>query len=341
VANIISQTFDAKLHRAAWSKISREGFETIPKVHSSYLNVEPSSNALETDIIYSGLGAVPRVASDVVQTPLVDFKISPKVVYRHNEYRYQYVYTKVAADDDQYGLVTDVIGTMGEGAAFTMENVAAEILNLGTDAGAYATWDGLSVFNANHQLVGSDVTYSNITAASGPTYALLQTIYSYFRRVLNDQGFWTPVEIESIQCAPELAPLWRQLLAANAAHATLAYTGGVGGQAAYDSTPPAGFFQNANPGIGSVYGGLGLTADKVVENVYLTNTEDTFVIGRGKKAYLYMREAPNTDTYNIDDPKAMAHRIQMRFSQGVTDARRMLYIPGTGDEEGGEEEPQT
>lgn len=323
MASVISQTFDAKLHRAAWSKISREGFETIPKVHSSYLNVEPSTNALETDIIYSGLGAVPKVASDVVQTPLVDFKISPKVVYRHNEYRYQYVYTKVAADDDQYGLVTDVIGTMGEGAAFTMETVAAEILNLGTDATAYATWDGKAIFATDHELVGSTTTYSNRVTASGPTYALLQVIYSYFRRVLNDQGFWTPVEIESIQVSPETAPLWRQLLASNSAYATLAYTGGVGGAAGY--TPTA----NSNSGIGAVYAGLGLTADKVVENVYLTGTDDAFVIGVGKKAYAYIREAPNTDTYNINDPKAMAHRIQMRFSQGVTDARRMLYIPGS------------
>ena len=323
MASVISQAFDAKLHRAAWSKISREGFETIPKVSSSFLSTEPSSNALETDIIYSGLGAVPQVASDVVTTPLVDFTISPKVVYRHNEYRYQYVYTKVAADDDQYGLVTDVIGTMGEGAAFTMETVAAEILNLGLDPLAYATWDGLSVFNAAHQLVGSAQTYSNITAASGPTYALLQVIYSYFRRVLNDQGFWTPVEIESIQVSPEIAPLWRQLLASNSAYATLAYTGGVGGAAGYNQTA------NANSGVGSVYAGLGLTADKVVENVYLTGTDDTYVIGVGKKAYMYVREAPNTDTYNINDPKAMAHRIQMRFSQGVTDARRMLHIPGT------------
>jgi hypothetical protein len=44
--------------------------------------------------------------------------------------------------------------------------------------------------------------------------------------------------------------------------------------------------------------------------------------------YMYMREAPNTDTYNIDDPKAMAHRIQMRFSVGFTDARRVLLVQG-------------
>jgi len=149
----LAQNFDAKLHRAVWSKISREGLESIPRVHQSFLNVMPSGNALEMEVMYSGLPAVPRVASDTVATPQVSFEISPKVIYRHHEYRYQYVYTKVAADDDQYGIITDVIGTMGEGAAYRMETVAAELFNNGTDANAYSTWDGKAIFAADHELV--------------------------------------------------------------------------------------------------------------------------------------------------------------------------------------------
>lgn len=319
----LAQNFDAKLHRAVWRKISREGLESIPRVHHTYLDVASSNNALEQEVIYSGLPAVPRVASDTVQTPQVSFTISPQVVYRHGEFRYQYVYTKVAADDDQYGVVTDVVGTMGEGAGYRIEVEAAQVLNLG-QTNAFLTWDGLPIFNAAHQLVGSPLTYSNITAAGGPTYGTLAVIQSYFKRVLNDQGFWTPVEIESIQVAPELAPLWRQLLRSQAAYSTLMYNvgSGQGGQAAF--TPTA----NPNSGISNEASTMGLTPDKVVENVYLTTTEDTYVIGRGKKLRMYMREAPYTDTRNLDDPKAIAHRIQMRLSVGATDARRVLLVPG-------------
>jgi len=319
----IAQNFDAKLHRAVWSKISREGLESIPRVHQTFLNVAPSSNALEMEVMYSGLPAVPQVASDTVKTPQVGFEISPKVIYRHLEYRYQYVYTKVAADDDQYGVITDVVGTMGEGAGYRMEVVAADLFNSGTDATKYATWDGKSIFAIDHQLVGNPTTYSNITATGGPTYATLQVIYSYFKRVLNDQGFWTPVEIESIQVAPELAPLWRQILSSGSAYDRLVYTSGTGGGAAYSASA------NANEGITNIYNTLGMTADKVVENVYLANPEDTIVVGRDKKLNMYVREAPNTDTYNLDDPKAIAHRIQMRFSVGATDARRVLLVPGS------------
>ena len=319
----LAQNFDAKLHRAVWSKISREGLESIPRVHSTFLNVAPSSNALEMEVIYSGLPAVPQVASDTVKTPQVSFEISPKVIYRHLEYRYQYVYTKVAADDDQYGVITDVVGTMGEGAGYRMEVVAADLFNSGTDATKYATWDGKAIFAVDHGLVGNSQTYSNITAQGGPTYATLQVIYSYFKRVLNDQGFWTPVEIESIQVAPELAPLWRQLLSSGSAYDRLTYTSGIGGAAAYSAA------SNDNEGITNIYTSMGLTPDKVIENVYLANAEDTIVVGRDKKLNMYVREAPNTDTYTLDDPKAIAHRSQMRFSVGATDARRVLLIPGS------------
>lgn len=319
----ISQAFDAKLHRAVWSKISREGMEAIPRTHPTYVNVAPSSNALEMEVMYSGLGAVPKVADDTVKTPQVDFKISPKVIYRHDEYRYQYIYTKVAADDDQYGVITDVVGTMGEGAAYRMEVVAAELFNSGTDATAFATWDGKAIFAVDHGLVGSSDTYSNITAAMGPSYAALQVIASYFKRVKNDQGFWTPVEIESLQCAPELAPLWRQILMSSSADARLSYTSGTGGATVYGST------SNDNEGVVNVLRTMGLTPEKVVENHYLSGIEDTYVTGVGKKVNMYVREAPNTDTYNLDDPKALAHRIQMRFSVGATDARRVLKLPGS------------
>jgi len=321
----IAQNFDAKLHRAAWSKFTMEGGEAIPRVHRTVFNVESSSNAEERHVLHGGLPAVPRVASDTVKTPQVSFDIAEPVIYRHDEYRYQYVYTKVAADDDQYGKIRGVVGGMGEGAAYTMEQVAANILNLGTTTTLATGWDGKALFATDHKLIGSSTTYSNITAMGGPTYATMHVIHAYFRRLLNDQGFWTPVEIESIQVAPELAPLWRNLLVNMSTSNVLSYNinSGTGGSAAYSAST------NSNSGIANIASSLGMTPEKIVENHYLTNIDDTIIIGRGKHMYMYMREAPNTDTYNIDDPKAIAHRIQMRFSTGFTDARRVLLIPGS------------
>lgn len=321
-ATIVSQGFSAALHKAAWTKFTAEGAEAIPRVHQTFMRIESSTNAEERMILHGGLPQVPKVASDVVKTPLVDFAISPPVVFRHDEYRHQYVYTKVAADDDQYGKIRGVVSSMGEGAAFTIEQEASNLLNLGQTT-EYTGWDGEPLFDAAHQLIGSATTYSNITAAGGPTYATLHVINAYFRRLLNDSGFWVSGEIESIQVSPELAPLWRQLLMSMSAPANLSWTSGTGGSTAYGTTA------NTLEGTPNMARTFGLTPDKVVENPYLTNIDDTIVVGRGHHMYMLMREAPNTDTYDLDDPKAIAHRIQMRFSVGFTDARRVLLVPGS------------
>ena len=321
----IAQNFDAKLHKAPWTSLTKEGMERIPRVHARIFDVKPSSNAKEEEVLRGGLPHVPRVASDTVRTPQVSFTLSPPVVYRHSEYRYQYLYTKVAADDDQYGQIKAVVGDMGEGMAYTMELEAAAILNDGEVGTLARGWDGHPLFHATHQLIDSTSTYSNITAAGGPTYATVHVIHSYFRRVMNDVGFWTPVEIESLICSPEVAPLWRQLLGSLAAYDRLSPAVGIqmGGAASYTASA------NQNEGIASIVRTLGLTPEKVVEHHYLATLEDTIVVGKGKKLRGYLREAPNTDTYNIDDPKAIAHRIQGRFTFGFTDARRVLLVPGS------------
>jgi hypothetical protein len=320
----IAQNFGAELHKAAWTSFTREGMERIPRVHQTVFDIRTSSNAKEEEILRGGLPHVPRVASDTVRTPQVSFSLSDPVVYRHNEYRYQYLYTKVAADDDQYGQIKGVISDMGEGMAYTIELEAAAILNDGQVGDLARGHDGLPLFHAAHTLIDSASTYSNIAASGGPTYAAVHVIHSYFRRVMSDVGFWTPVEIESLQVSPEVAPLWRQMLGALSAYSTLVPNStGMGGQAAYTATA------NANEGIANIARTLGLTPEKVVENHYLANLEDVIVIGRDKKLRGYMREVPNSDTYDIPDPKAMAHRIQSRFTFGFTDARRVLLVPGS------------
>jgi len=113
-----------------------------------------------------------------------------------------------------------------------------------------------------------------------------------------------PVEIEYIEVAPELVPAWRQLLGSNT-------------QIGQD-----------NPGVINPYGSM-LTPDRVQENVYLTNSFDTHVVGRGHHLNMMVFEEPRTRTWNENDPEAIHHWIGMQFVVGWTDARRYLYVPGS------------
>lgn len=300
--SVITENFDAKFHRAPFRKFTMEGMEQIPRNHQDYLNVMSTNNDVELDVIHSGLGAVPEVNSDLEQTPTTTFKTSDPVGYRQVEYRQQYIYTRNAAMKDKTGTVTSVVRSMGEGAAYTIETVAADIFNLNTTT--TGGWDGKALAATDHELLNSNDTYSNIAVAGGPNFATLQTIYNYFRKgIKNDQGFIVPVEVDAIEVAPELVPAWRQLLG--------------------DNTQPG----QDNPSVSNPYRGM-LTPDKVRENVYLTNSFDTHVLGMGHHLNMFVFEQPRTRTWNDDDPEAIHHWIGMQFVKGWTDARRYLYIPG-------------
>lgn len=302
MSNVVTQNFDAKFHRAPFRKFTMEGMEDIPRVHGRYLNVMSTDNEVEQDVLTSGLGAVPKVNGDLLRTPLSSFSTSDPVSYRQEQYRQQYVYTFDAARKDKTGTVTGVVRSMGESAAYTIEVVAADILNLNTSTTGGV--DNKALAATDHALLDG-TTYSNITVAGGPNFAMLQTIYNYFRKgIKNDNGRIVPIEIECIEVAPELLPAWRQLLSSNT-------------QVGQD-----------NPNVINPYGSM-LTADRVQENVYLTGSFDTHVIGRGHHLNMFVFEAPRTRTWNEDDPEAIHHWIGMQFVVGWTDARRYLFVPGS------------
>lgn len=304
MATIVSENFDAKFHRVPFRRASMEGMEDIPRVHGRYLNVESTDNIVEMDFLFNGLPAVPKVSSDLEKTPLGDFVTSNPVGYRQEEYRLQYVYTFKAARFDKTGIITDVVGSMGESAAYSIETVAASLLNNANVSGNTGGIDNLTLANSAHTLVDGTTTYSNILVAGGPNTASLQTLYNYYRKgIKNDNNRTVPVGIKAIEVAPELAPAWRQLL---------------------NSTTQPG---QPNPNVPSAFRDL-LTADAVGENVYLTNTFDTHILGDNHHLFMFVAENPRTRTWNDNDPEAIHHWIGFMLVVGWTDGRRYAYMPG-------------
>lgn len=315
----LSQNWDSKLHRVAFRKFSMEGLTGIPRVANRFLNTIPTNNLVEQDILHSGLPAVPHVASDLLKSPLSSFKIAPPVGYRQKNYRMIYKYTRKAAKYDNAGKITGVVRTMGESMAYTVENVGHQILNRAANAAFPVGWDKLSLANAAHKLVGTSQTYSNVgTAGSYPSPAMLQEIYTYFKRVPNDQGWAIPVGISMVITAPELGPAWRQLVSAPGQVGT--GTGAnVGGAGVLGSTDAGADAPNAFSMI---------TSDMIVESPYLADTGMSVIIGEGHQMNMFVGEAPRTRTWNEENPEAILHEITSDFVVGATDARRIYVFPG-------------
>lgn len=321
--NVINENFDARLHRVPFRKFTMEGMENFTSfgVHTRFLNVAPTSNKVEQDMMYSGLPPVPLVASDLLPSPLVDFKIGNPVTYRQNNYRYAYMFTRKAQKWDKVGVIAGVVGSMGKGMAYTMEVAAHEILNRATDTTYPGGQDNLTLGNAAHTIIGTSQTYDNVgTPGAYPTQALLQEIYSYFRRIPDDSGYPITVEIEAVITTPELAPAWRQLVdpttQVGPGTGVIAGNNGVLG-----NTAPA----NAN--VKNAFAGF-ISPDKIVESIFLTNTGTSIIIGRGHHLNMFVGEAPRTRTWNVDNPEAIAHEITADFVVGWTDPRRIYVVPG-------------
>lgn len=301
MATVVSTNFDAKFHRVPFRAATMEGMEAIQRVHGAFLNVIQTNNLTEMEYLYYGLPAVPKREGELKRLPRVGFGTSKPVGYTQEMYGMQYIYLQRAAKYDKTGIITDVLSSMGEGAAYSIEILAAALLNESTTR--VGGIDTQPLASRNHR-TSDGRRYSNITTAGGPNQATLATIYNYARNgVRNDMGRVVPLDVEVILVAPELVPAWRSLVGDN----TIA------------SQP--------NPAVTNPYRGL-ITPDKIQESVYLTGTYDTHVLFRGHRLNMFVAENPRTRTWNDEELEAIHHAIQFECIVGFTDARRYLYIPG-------------
>lgn len=313
---ITSLNFDAKLHRVPFRKFTMEGLRGIPRVHSAFLNVIPTENVIEQDVLYSGLPAVPEVRSDLAKTPLATPTIGDPVGYRQKNYRLAYKYTRKARKYDRVGMVQAVVREMGESMAYTIEDVAHKLLNEATTTNV--GWDDLPLGSNAHKLIGTSTTYDNLgTTGSYPSPAMLQEIYNYFRAVPNDQGWSIPVGIKCVICAPQLGPAWRQLVSAPV-QIGVGDGSNVGGYGAKGNT--------LQEGIPNAYGII--TADMIVESPYLTDTGMSIIVGEGHMMNMFVGESPRSRTWNEENPEAIVHEISADFVVGVTDSRRVMVFAG-------------
>lgn len=302
---IITSGFDARLNQKDFRLITMEGMEEVAyRDHGRFLNVIQTDAETEVDFLYNGLGDVPQIQSaELGILPTASgFRMGPEVSYTVEEFGYKYVYTKRSAELDRMGLIVSTVGSMGEGAAETIENVAVKIFNDNlTRAGG---WDNKPLASLTHELLDGSV-YSNILTAGGPSFHALQSIYNYVNKgVRNDNGRIIRTRIKGLEVAPELVPIWRQLVA---------------------SPTQAG---QPNPNVKNPFDADLLTPDKIYPNGRLTGTYDTHILLEGHHLNMFVRKSPTTRTWNTDEPEAIVHAIEFELVVGHTDARRYLYLPG-------------
>lgn len=125
-------------------------YTELPSVYDRIFNIESSEKNFEEMLSMVGFGLLPVEGEQetvTLQDPMEGFKSR----FTHLKYGLGYQISQELLDDDMYGQVKQFPQALARSARATMEDVSADIFNLGFSGGA-ALPDGQQLFSASHTL---------------------------------------------------------------------------------------------------------------------------------------------------------------------------------------------
>lgn len=301
-----TQTLSATLVRRGLGEIVKNGFEDIPSIHTEFLSIENGDGQYIEKAFHSELGAAQRVGDPSSQglreeAPRATFELSPVVRKYYSRYALAYDFVQDEADDDLYGVIRTVGGSLGKSMRYAMEVSAHDLLNNGESASYPQGWQATTLYKTGHGLLNSTTTVDNLLAASGPSYAALQNIYAYGDNFVDDQGMPTPIRPVLLLTGPRNVYLWNQIM---------------------NSATQIG---QSNSAVTNPYGAI-----RVVGTQYLANPNNTYVFYEGYDRHMYMtmRQAMRNDTWDQMDPRRTSTMVDARWVVYTTNNIRTALVPG-------------
>ncbi len=110
--------------------------------------------------------------------------------YVHAQYGLGFKVTKVAMDDDRFGVVRKLSTELGRSAKETIEVSAAYVFNTGfaADAGAQTGPDGQPLFSTAHPLIGGGTQTNKLSYPTDPDVTSIQLALTDIRNTVDHRG---------------------------------------------------------------------------------------------------------------------------------------------------------
>jgi len=300
---MITSGFNALLHRPGLRAISVQTLQEYQDNERAAFYKESVDRPFVEVVYRSRLSVVPKAESELAPSRPLTFQVGQPFRVRFASWRGVFTYTAEAAADDQYNTLRQAAAELALAMRRTWDLLAADIFNFAAEASRIGGWDRKPLAHTAHNLVGTSATYSNLAAAAaGPSYTLLDVIYSYFRRVPTDEGFPAAIQRIWLYVPVEDEPAWRRLLLSTA-----------------DPT-------SANANVLNPYQGL---VERIIPTPFLRGFTAVAVGDPGNPDSLvwYNRTGVMIDTWTEREPDAIKHRIWWKGALTWKDARRVLFIP--------------
>lgn len=160
-------------------------YSQFPDQFPEVFRMESSSRSIEQTTEVTGFGqfaVVPEGADTRYDEALPGFNKT----YVHAQYSLGFRVTKVAMDDDKFGVVKKLATELGRSAKETKEVTAANVINTGftTNIGP----DGVPLFSTAHPLIGGGTQSNKLSYATDPDVTSMQLALTLMRQTVDHRG---------------------------------------------------------------------------------------------------------------------------------------------------------
>jgi hypothetical protein len=160
-------------------------YSRFPDEYSNVFRMESSNRSIEQTTEVTGFGQfalVPEADNTRYDDPLPGFNKT----YLHAQYSLGFKVSRVAQDDDRFGVVKKLGTELGRSAKETVEVTAANVFNTGFTSAIGP--DGVSLFNTAHPLVGGGTQSNRLSYATDPDVTSIQLALTAMRQMVDHRG---------------------------------------------------------------------------------------------------------------------------------------------------------
>jgi hypothetical protein len=274
-------------------------YAQYPEEYSQIFSVETSTRAFEESLSLSGFGLVPEKpqgSSVSYSTPKQNW------VHRltHTAYGLGYIVTREMFEDEQYRQINNFSRALARSVRYTIEAVAANVLNNAFDSSVATGGDGLELCSTAHLLGGGGTYRNELSAPADLSSTSLEQALIDISNLVDDQGLNIQAKPVKLVVPPKLDWTAQKLLGS--------------------TLEP----ESANNAINPANGRMPYTV-----NHFLTDPDAWFIITDVPNGLVfYWRRRPEFTRDNDFDTENAKFKTTFRFVAGWDDPRGIFGSPG-------------